>query len=94
MLRRLLAELAAGDGPVDAAELARRLDVDRSAVEGMLDELVRLGRLEPLVDGAPVCHDAEAHGCGSSCDPATCPFPTRLPLAYRIRPPERTGTRA
>jgi hypothetical protein len=86
MLRDLLREIAAADGAVRPAELAHRLGVERSAVEGMVGELVRLGRLGtersvaacPLGSGRGSC----GHTCGGAAD---CPLVARLPAALVAR---------
>ncbi|HSL58010.1 MAG TPA: MarR family transcriptional regulator [Acidimicrobiales bacterium] len=85
MLRRLLAELAGVDGPVDPGHLARRLRVDRSAVEGMLGEAVRLGLLEADRTADPAECGGASGACGGRCDPTDCPLVARLPVVLRIR---------
>ncbi len=67
MLSRILHEFGNAGGPVDLDELSRRLGVQRSALEGMIEFLVRKRYLrEVRNEGAPVCA-----GCSirSTCDP-------------------------
>jgi hypothetical protein len=85
MLRDLLREIAAEDGAVRPAELARRLGVERSAVEGMIGELVRLGRLG-TERSAIACPLGSMRGsCGRTCaGPEECPLVARLPSALGV----------
>jgi DNA-binding IscR family transcriptional regulator len=75
VLDRLLDELESAPGPVRSDELARRLQVTASTLEGMLRTLEAKG-LVPAPSGAPLsCHG----GCGIRCPGVeTCPFPARL----------------
>lgn len=80
MLQRLLADLERAGGPVRFQELSRRLGVQPSALEPMLDLLVRKGMLtEWRAAGEPVaCHGS---ACGSSCAGMEgCPFVAGLRL--------------
>jgi hypothetical protein len=45
MLTKILKLLREAQGPLSVTELATQLDVDISALEGMLDQLVRQGKL-------------------------------------------------
>ncbi|MCC7360490.1 MAG: helix-turn-helix domain-containing protein [Anaerolineales bacterium] len=45
MLTRVLALLAEGEGGLGTAEISRRLDIAPGVLEGMLETLVRRGRL-------------------------------------------------
>jgi hypothetical protein len=65
MLQRIYEELKAADGPVDLPRLARTLGIDRSALDGMLMQMVRLGKLRELTSerSADVC----CTGCSGSC---------------------------
>ncbi len=46
MLGRILMEMNNSPEPLTVSEISRRLGIDRSALEGMLETLVRLGKLE------------------------------------------------
>ena len=64
MLARIISEFKQADGPLDLNELSRCLDVDRSALEGMLQLLVRQGKLREVGIGTETC----AHCAGQlSC---------------------------
>lgn len=45
MLEKILREIDSNRGPMTVKELAKRLDVEEGALEGMLDFLERKGRL-------------------------------------------------
>jgi hypothetical protein len=45
MLHRVLSELESAEGAVDLGEMAQRLGVERTALEGMIEFWVRKGRL-------------------------------------------------
>lgn len=55
MLSRVLKELEGAGGPLDLSEMSRRLEVERSALDGMLQLLVRRGRLREIGPVAPTC---------------------------------------
>lgn len=48
MLSQIIKELGRADGAIDLNELSRRLGVQRSALEGMIETLVRKGRLREV----------------------------------------------
>jgi len=87
MLRQVLHEIEAAQGPLDLNELSRRLDVDRGALEGMVQFWVRKGRLiddVAVAETAAVC--AVGH-CGGSCaGPRDCPFPMKMPRTFSLKP--------
>ncbi len=64
MLQQILRELEATQGLVSLSDLARKLDVERSVLEGMLEFWVRKGRLK---DDAQ-----EAKAINSICSGAIC----------------------
>jgi DNA-binding HxlR family transcriptional regulator len=53
MLSQILQELERADGVIDLNELSRRLGVQRSALDGMIETLVRKGRLRQVEVGEP-----------------------------------------
>jgi hypothetical protein len=55
MLAEILKALEEADGPVDMNRLSRELDVERSALEGMLQTLVRQGKLREIEPGSQTC---------------------------------------
>jgi len=68
MLKRILEELQAANGPIRLSEFSRTLDIDRSALDGMMMQLVRLGKLREVTAERPDC--SHCKGCVSSCAPA------------------------
>jgi hypothetical protein len=86
MLTQLLHEIESSDGPMRLAELSRKLGVERSALDGMIQFWVQKGR---LVDDAPTGH-ADSTVCGGSCrgscsGPDSCPFVMKTPQTFSIR---------
>ena len=66
ILDRLLDELRAAKGPISSVELARRLEVSPSALDGMVSVLVSTGRLAGgLAQGDAV--DCAGLACGRNC---------------------------
>lgn len=64
MLSQILKAFRQTGGPLDLNELSRQLGAERSALEGMLELLVRQGRLKEVTIGSEDC----AHCSGrSSC---------------------------
>ena len=61
MLGRILREMNNSPEPLTVSEISRRLGIDRSALEGMIETLVRLGKLEEVSVGDADC------GCGGTC---------------------------
>jgi DNA-binding IclR family transcriptional regulator len=55
MLAQILKLFREIDGPLDLPELARRLGTERSALEGMLETLVRQGKLREVDPGSEAC---------------------------------------
>jgi hypothetical protein len=84
VLYRVLEELESTDGPLDLNELSRRLDIDRSALDGMIQFWVRKGR---LIDDAAASNLVCAPGhCGGSCPgPKGCPFTMDMPQTYTLK---------
>jgi hypothetical protein len=55
MLAQILKLFREIDGPLDLPELARRLGTERSALQGMLETLVRQGKLREVDPGSEAC---------------------------------------
>jgi hypothetical protein len=85
MLHQVLHEIERANGPITINELSRRMGIDASALQGMIDFWVRKGRLRD--DDAPVAEEAACGGgsCGDSCYGMTaCPFTAKMPKSYSI----------
>lgn len=84
MLNQVLYEIQQASGPMTINELSRKLGIESSALQGMIDFWVRKGRLRD--DDALVADDAACGGsCGGSCFGLTaCPFTAKMPRSYSI----------
>jgi hypothetical protein len=66
MLSEILKAFRRTDEPMDLNRLSRELGTDRSALEGMLETLVRQGKLKEINIGGETC--GNCHGkasCGA-----------------------------
>ena len=55
MLAEIMKAFREADTPMDLNELSRSLGTDRSALEGMLETLVRQGKLKEVSIGSEEC---------------------------------------
>jgi len=84
MLRQVLHEIESANAPITLQTLGRRLAIEPSALQGMIDFWVRKGRLR---DDDAVDNCATSGGCGTSCGGATgCAFVVETPRSYSLRP--------
>lgn len=87
MLQNILNQIREFGGTVSLDELSRKLGVETSALEGMLDYCVRKGILRESQDfpeGADC--DSIGGGCGSSCKGFHgCPLIARMPKTYELQ---------
>ncbi len=85
MLNQILTEIQQASGPITINELSRRMGIDSSALQGMIDFWVRKGRLrddDALVEDEAAC-DTDA--CGDNCfGLSACPFTAKMPRSYSI----------
>jgi hypothetical protein len=84
MLWKVLHEVEAAHGPIDLNELSRRLDVDRTVLDGMIQFWVRKGRLvdDAARPGEVAC---ARHGCSTGCTGAQhCPFTIKSPRTISL----------
>lgn len=86
MLSRILDEIRSAGSAVNLDELSHRVGVERSALEGMIDLLVRQGKLQDDdAFSAAVMPDCAGSSCGGSCPgPKRCPFATKLPRTFSV----------
>lgn len=89
MLWRVLHEFGAASAPLDLNELSRRLGIDRSALDGMIEFWVRKGRLvDDAAGGAAATAACAGHGCGGHCPSAAhCPFTMTMPRTISLVSP-------
>lgn len=73
-LRRVMQELESTQEPIALADLCRRLDVEPGALEGMIQFLVRKGRLEgdPFAPHVPHSTVLPNGKTGASCFHPNC----------------------
>ena len=62
MLRAILAAIREASKPMCLADLSRDLDIDESALEGMLETLVARGRLRAIRFDGPDCEACPIKG--------------------------------
>jgi DNA-binding MarR family transcriptional regulator len=71
ILDEIMQEIEKEDGPITVKELARRLDIEESALEGMLEFLERKGKLSVYSPGE--CDEYGALTCVSCIYRKECP---------------------
>lgn len=83
MLAQLMAVINAKNEPISLEGLSEELGVEKSALEGMLDFLVRKGKLR-YSDLGQVPEDGICSGAGCiACRKAgSCPFAGKMPKVY------------
>jgi hypothetical protein len=86
MLRQVLRELESAKSAVNLNELSCKLDIERSALEGMIAYLVRKGKLQDddqaLAAAMGVCSSGS---CGGSCPgPQGCPYVVKMPRTFSL----------
>lgn len=77
MLHQVLHEIAQARGPLSLNDLARRLEVEPGALEGMINFWVRKGRIS-----AGSVEGCASGGCGSCGEVAGCPFAGKAPRVF------------
>ena len=83
-LRRLADEMAAANGPVSRSDLAQRIGVERTALDGMLETLQRKQLVLQPFD--PSDSTACPTTCNTTCAGlADCPFVVALPRRIVLR---------
>jgi len=82
MLSEVLRTLNNATEPFSIPELSRRLDLDRSVLDGMLTHLILMGKLKDE-DSDPERSEftCSASHCGHS---DTCSFVAKMPKSYSI----------
>jgi DNA-binding IclR family transcriptional regulator len=84
VLDRVVAELGSAEGPISLSDLAERVGVARSALDGMLAVLVDKGQLirsgsDPFLTGF-ACSGA---ACGTTCvGLGECPFVAEVGVTW------------
>jgi hypothetical protein len=85
MLIQILREMAATEGTLRLDEIASRLNMDASALEGMLAFWVSKGRVQ-MADGLDSTAVPCGSGCGDECTAAaTCPLVGKIPRMFTVK---------
>lgn len=82
MLHQLLHEIKSAPGPLNLAELAERLKVEPVALSGMIDFLVKKGRLQR--DQAACAADQPHSACSACACSAGCMLADKIPPTYTL----------
>jgi hypothetical protein len=85
MLQQIVQAIAAAGGSVDLNTLSRQLHVEPSALQGMIEFLVRKGQIKETDVVGECCDTSASCGCGKTCPgPQNCHFVVKLPKTYFI----------
>ena len=86
MLNQVLAELKSAESVLNLNDLSHKLDIDRSALEGMILDLVEMGKLQDGDKAAEVAIGmCDSGSCSASCPgPTGCPFVMKLPRTFSL----------
>ena len=93
MLSQVLREIKKSGSTISLDDLSRRLGIEASALEGMLDYCVRKGILRDNDGdaGHDGCH-CDCGGCGSGCEGYEgCSFIAKMPKMYTLGEQEERG---
>jgi len=80
-LQQVLEALEQARGPVSVAQISRALEIEPSALQGMIDFWVRKGRLR--VSGDPGCSSGCAV-CAPDGTPQSCPALLVIPRRFEV----------
>ena len=86
MLRQVLAEIKSAGGTINLNELAGKLNIEPSALEGMIQFWIRKGRLKETEVAPGLAGQAcSTASCACSCPgPQGCPFVITPPRTVSI----------
>ena len=90
MLQRILEEFESAPGGISINELGHKIGVERGALEGMIDYLVRKGRLQDdkAASAAMMCSNG---GCVSCSGARKCPLVVETPRTFSLTVRDETG---
>jgi hypothetical protein len=94
VLQQVLRELEATQGLLNLSDLAQRLGVEQSALEGMIELLVRKGRLkDDQQEAEKLSGMCSSVTCAGSCPgPKDCRFVIKIPRTYSLVSRNNEGT--
>ncbi|KPL71989.1 hypothetical protein ADN00_15920 [Ornatilinea apprima] len=82
MLSQILKEIQDHNGSISLAQLSRSMEISPSALEGMLETLVSMGKLQ---NDAASCHPGEnPGGCAFCSSKGACPLVMAMPKSYSL----------
>jgi hypothetical protein len=85
MLKAIIEAIKREKAPLSLEGLSERLDVDRSALEGMLDYLVQKGIISDLQGTyAPPAQGCQGFSCKDCPASGKCPFIMQQPRSFTI----------
>ena len=84
MLTKILEKIRNTDGAISIRQLSQELNAEPTAVEGMILQLTRMGKLEILEEEVAE-GEASCKACISCSGVADCPFIIKLPHSYRLK---------
>jgi hypothetical protein len=85
MLIQVLREIKTSQSTLNLDDLGRKLGVERSALQGMIDYWVRKGRLQDDQEMAITPDICTSVGCAGSCTGSrNCSFKVKMPKTYSI----------
>ncbi|MEA2057381.1 MAG: FeoC-like transcriptional regulator [Actinomycetota bacterium] len=88
VLDRVVEELRSAKGPIRLHDLAVRVGVERSALDGMLGVLVEKGRLTSS-ETHPITEEFACTGCGKGCVGLDeCPWIVDVPVVLTVQSQE------
>ena len=86
MLNQVLREIESAKGSITVPELSRKMGVEIDAMEGMIQFLVRKGRLQDD-DIVKNCSTDSGSCTSSNCETSSCIFIAKMPKTYSIPMP-------
>jgi hypothetical protein len=89
VLHQVLQEIEDAQGSINLNELSRKLSIERSALEGMIEYWVRKGRLkndeQEQEQIFAACQPGGNCSSGGGCPgPQGCPFIMKMPRTYSL----------
>jgi len=82
MLTKILDYIRTASDSFSVRQLSQKLGVEPSALQGMLEQLVRMGKLE--IKEEEIDAEADCKTCVGCKGTAECPFIFHLPIQYQI----------
>ncbi|MCD6476408.1 MAG: hypothetical protein J7K85_09155 [Anaerolineaceae bacterium] len=84
MLTKILEKIRNTNGIISIRQLSQELNVEPTALEGMILQLTRMGKLEIVEDDVSE-GGTNCKACVGCHGAANCPFIVKLPRSYRLK---------